>query len=360
MPYKKLNLDRKRIPELVGNALPGAVVQPLIPKGNAQECIIQSDGRKALLHFYFLDDGRTTIQPKVGKNTDLSEIAAKHVAEYGTIDSRAAFSLALRNREKYEVELLIDHLKESADASVTDHDTVLVPNHMLCRMRSPEGDSLVIKFYTNGTLQLQGRPLFLYLEAVAFLSDFLSLEDVIRSQTVPCKVEIDSAQVADELAACLPSVHAFLNPTVIKILSASIVLRKIDVEMDDYTSFVFPALRGLEGYIRQLFASAGKSLPKINAFGNVFIKNATRSSYILTAEARSEIGDTDTCAAIQRCYSLFHAHRHGLFHIDPVSVGTRIISTRQEALDLIDLVLVTIEETYQKKQAGGGGDDSLI
>lgn len=353
--YKSLNLDRKRIPELVASALPGATVQPLAQKGKIHECVILLDGKQALLHFYFLDDGTTTIHPKVGKNIDVSEVAAKHVAEYGIIDSRRDFSLALRNRQAVEVELLIDYLKETTGASLIQSEQVLFPKHVIHRMRSDQGDTLVIKFHANGTLQLQGKPLLLYRETVSFLSQYLSLEDVIRSQTAPCKVDIDPTQVADELAAILPTAHPFLHSTIVKILSASITLRKIDVQMEDYSSFVFPVLRGLEGYLKQLFSSRGVDLPKINSFGGLFRDNATGSAYNLTTDARARIGCADTCAAIQRCYSLFNAQRHGLFHIDDVIVASRIIPSRQEALDLINTVLSEIENSYipiAKKRQG--------
>lgn len=346
MSYKNLNLDRSRILELAANALPGATVEPLVQKGSAHECSILVDGKQSLLHFFFNNDGTTTILWKVGKHHDVSEIAAKHIAEYGVTNPQKSFSLALRGRAPHEVALLIEYLTNDIGATLIKQDDIDFPSHTAYRLQSKEGDAIIIKHYSNGTLQLQGKPLLLYRESVSFLSTWLSLEDVINSQTIAYNVKLDPAQVADELAAVLPTAHPFLDPVVIKMLSAAITLSKINVKMDDYSSFVFPALRGLEGYLKQLFASKGISLPKVNSFGGLFTKNATGSSFNLVPDERNRLNCGETCDAIQRCYSLFSKHRHGLFHVDEVVAATRIIQSRQEALDLVNVVLAEIENSY--------------
>lgn len=222
MSYKNLNLDRSRILELAANALPGATVEPLVQKGSAHECSILVDGKQSLLHFFFNNDGTTTILWKVGKHHDVSEIAAKHIAEYGVTNPQKSFSLALRGRAPHEVALLIEYLTNDIGATLIKQDDIDFPSHTAYRLQSKEGDAIMIKHYSN----------------------------------------------------------------------------------------------------------------------------ATGSSFNLVPDERNRLNCGETCDAIQRCYSLFSKHRHGLFHVDEVVAATRIIQSRQEALDLVNVVLAEIENSY--------------
>lgn len=355
MSYKNLNLDRARIPSLLAEAVPNGTVSTLLPKGKALECVIKKDGKEALLQFFYNNDGTTTIHYKVGKNFGLSEEVAVYISKNGLLDARANFSLAFKGRETDEVNLLMEYLKSEVGAKVEE---TAAPMYTMYKVQGVHSDTLVFKYFTNGTLQVQGKPLFLYREAISFLSEFLSLEEVIKSQSDVFKVAIDPESVRDELEGVLPTAYSFLGQTVPKILSASIALRRLDLNLEDYSAFVFPVLKGLEGYIKKLFGSKGIEITREDGFGGVFHKNATGSSFILRPDARSKINCNETCNAIQTCYSLFNKHRHGLFHADSIPDASRIISSRQEAVDLIDTVLAEIENTYgpiaAKAQRTGG------
>ncbi|MBK8263868.1 MAG: type II toxin-antitoxin system RnlA family toxin [Nannocystis sp.] len=346
MSLKNLNLDRARILEVAANALPGAAVEPLVKKGQAHECSIRLDDRQALLHFFYNANGTTSINYKVGKHQDISEMVARYIADVGVTNPEKSFSLSLRGRSQDDVDLLIEYLKTEVGASLLDTVSVPVPYHTAYRLKSVQNDVITIKYFVNGTLQLQGKPLLLYRESLAFLSQFLSLEDVIRNQTINYKVDVDPKQVTDELQDFLPTAYSFLDGTILKILGAALTLRKIDVPMADYSSFVFPALRSLEGYLKQLFQNRGISLQKVNSFGDIFTRNTTGTSYILKPEVRVKVNCAETSSAIQRCYSLFSTHRHGLFHVDAVISGTRLIEKREDALNLIDTILREIESSY--------------
>jgi hypothetical protein len=346
MSYSNLNLDQARIPNLLATALPGGTVGPLVPKGKYHECTLEREGKQGLIHFYFNKDGTTTIQTKVGKNPDISVLVAEHVKKSALIDERANFSLALKSLTTENVGLLMDYLREEASASITTTALTKQPKHTMYRAQGKQGDTLVFKHFANGTLQVQGKPLHLYRETIAFLSEYLSLEDVVKSQSDVYRVAIDARMVRDELEAFLPTAHAFLGQTLTKILSASVTLRKIDVTLDDYSAFVFPALKGLEGYIKKLFATKGIAIQRGEGFKDYFERNATRSSFILTQDARGQIGCARTCDAIQKCYTIFNIHRHRLFHADAISDASRIISTREEAIALIDMVLAEIESSF--------------
>lgn len=348
MSYKSLNLDQGKIQELLAAALPEGNASPLAKKGNAYESILkEKDGEpEGLIHFFYNNDGTTSINDEVGKNQALSKRVAAYIKDNATIDERKNFALSFKNIEHGNVELLLEYLRESAAASITTED-VVKPKHILYRVQGPSGDSLVFKHYENGTLQIQGKPLRLYQETISFLSEWLPLDDVIKSQSAVYNIDIKPDQVRYELQALLPTSHLFLGETLIKILSSAISLRKIHINLDDYSAFVFPALRGLEGYIKKLFANKGMLIGR-EGFADFFTMNSTRSRYLIIDEVRRQISCPKTCEAIQNAYSIFSTNRHVLFHTDATVDASRIITKRQEADDLITTILGVIEETYSR------------
>ncbi|MDE7310879.1 MAG: viroplasmin family protein [Eubacterium sp.] len=45
--------------------------------------------------------------------------------------------------------------------------------------------------------------------------------------------------------------------TILKLLSPSVSLRKVNIDLEDYSCYTFPVLRALEGYIKYLFGLKG-------------------------------------------------------------------------------------------------------
>ena len=66
--------------------------------------------------------------------------------------------------------------------------------------------------------------------------------------------------------------------------------------MEDYSSFAFPALRGLEGYIRQLLKFKGDGVKNVNKLGSLFKEDVNDYSW-LQDFAKSDI---DCDANMQR------------------------------------------------------------
>lgn len=347
MNFKNLNLDRGRIQSLLTDAVPGGTVTPLVAKGNAQESSIQKDGRVCTLQFYFVKDGTTTIHYQVGKDHAFSEQIATYIKEHGVKDTRTNFSLSLKAMKADNIDLLMEYLKDEARASIVTTNITDKPRHVIYRATGPDGDTLVFKYFSNGTLQIQGKPLNLYVVTASFISDWLSLDDVVSSQAEVYKVDIKPDQVRYEIQALLPMSNQFLGETIIKILSPALTLKKIAVELEDYSALTFPSLRALEGYLKKLFSSKDILIGN-EGFKDKFEKNSTGSSYLLTAELRKTIGCPNTCDAIQQGYNLFNKHRHTLFHVNQIPDGSRVIVNRQEAIGIVEQVFQVIESTYSK------------
>lgn len=130
-------------------------------------------------------------------------------------------------------------------------EEVLSPDgiYKLFKFVGPTGDKLVLKHFTNGTLQIQGKPLYLYQEVTCFLSQYLPFEQVVHNQEQAYCITIDTTGIQQEIVDLLPKAHKVIDSTLQKILVSSLAFRKIDINLPDYSSFVLPTLRVLDGFI---------------------------------------------------------------------------------------------------------------
>lgn len=55
---------------------------------------------------------------------------------------------------------------------------------------------------------------------------------------------------------------------------------------------------------------------------------------------------------LNRCYHLWHSARHGLFHMDGVLESTLIVEDRVAAIQLVNEVLSTIDDSCQRLLKG--------
>ncbi|GGK36593.1 mRNA endoribonuclease LsoA [Caldalkalibacillus thermarum] len=347
--FKKLNMDRTKIDEWI-RGFCSANFEEYEYNGiahvnnNLYRCEFVGDGKVITVDFYFNQDGTTTINPGVGKHKDISMAVALYIRErLGNLADMRNFSYAVPRMKKENVDLLIEYLNEHDKIKLIGQD--VTNTYTLYRFQSSLGDRITLKYYTNQTLQVQGKPLFLYQEITCFLAEFYPFDQLIDAQAEYFHIPVRKEEIKDELDLTLKYSKDFLGDTLIKMLTPSLVFKQIDIELDEYTSFVFPVLRVLEGYIKRLFLSRDYRLPK-RGFENVF-SCPFGIRYELRDEVREKINCKATCHAIERAYNYYHEHRHGLFHVEQIPEASRRIEDKREAVRIINKTLEIIEETYR-------------
>ncbi|HEY9827800.1 MAG TPA: type II toxin-antitoxin system RnlA family toxin [Stenomitos sp.] len=343
MSYKSLNIDRDKITELLACYNSNITLEgPKEKSKGLVEYSLSLDGKMALIHFYYNNDGTTTITHKVGKNQDLSEDVARYIKENAIIDERKNFSLAFRGVKEDLFKMMLDYLTDELKSEVVSFKDE--NGYRLIKIKGKFKDLLTYKHYDNGTLQIQGKPLYLYLETIYFLTEFLELGNLIEAQSLLYKVKINPTEISDELRAFLPRSYEYLDAVHIKVLTSALVLKKLDVPLDDYSPFAYPALRALEGYLKKLLAGKGITIGR-DGFGELFAQNNLRA-FILRQEYKDRILCPATSTAVQDSYNYLHKHRHSLFHAGASSATTRIIDNKAEADEIISTVLSIIDDTY--------------
>lgn len=316
MSFKDLELNRSLIEEAINNFDEKLQIES---NNEKTKFIAFYNGQpRATINFFYKKNGKTTIQTTQGSNIELGTTIANEVVSQCqiAIASKGNFSIKPLTQENFD--LLIEYLSEECDATVTKKH---IQHGKQFNVTGVQGDSVYLNYYNNKTLSIQGCPVLLHSQIVDFLCEFLELQDIVNSQLKIIKTDITATEALNDLETYLPNSYSSLDDKLKAILSPSLVLKKLDIELTDYSAFAFPALKGLEGYIKVLFSSKGIIIGK-SGFGD-YLREDNHST--LNTDARQRLGCEKTCTSINKCYAYYRSHRHGLFHANGIIKSTRLI-----------------------------------
>ena len=348
MTFKKLNLNRSQIDEVI-QEWAGLDQKPEPQKkGSGYHYCVQKNGIQVLLIIYLNNDGTTTLSPTAGKHIDSSIGLANHIREKCLITERKNFHLSFKSVSEKKFSLLLDFLCEDLGAEIT-HDKTSTTQRLL-KIKGPFNDEITLTYYNTKTVLVQGKPLNLYVEVKLFFYEILSFEEVVEKEAKTYEIDLDVKSIRYELGQYMPKAYPFLEEKLVKIITPSLSLMKLTILLEDYSSFVFPALRGLEGYIRQLLQLKGKEnfVKFVGPLGSLFKSEDLNKYCGLQDFAKSDIGCEQTCEALEKAYNHWKSKRHPVFHIDKRINMTPIIYDKKTAEALVLETLTLIEETYSK------------
>ncbi|MBJ2265148.1 type II toxin-antitoxin system RnlA family toxin [Pseudomonas sp. MF6787] len=262
--------------------------------------------------------------------------ADKMLAECVT-PTPANLNVSLPKFPAEHVENILGFLSEAgAEISEVDGGTTC----KMYRVIGSLGDSLVIKHYNIGTVQFQGKYRSLASLIADYLGSVLSLEDVIKSQAKIFSVDLTVEQVKDGLQAVIPVAHAGISDAVRIQLSSAFTLTKIDLPVEDYSCVAFPALRGLEGFIKDLLILGNFQPAPRSTFSDYFRDGK------LGPDQAAHVGEKLT-EIINSCYAYYGAQRHRSFHMDAPSTTSRILDF-VSAKDIVNAVFELIEASCKR------------
>lgn len=341
---KGVFIDRDKIVELIREAgnkqWTDFTVNELTMAGSAQRCVMTAEGKVAMLNLFFNNDGTTTISP-TGKNTEISSIIKTLLEEQCKYSSSAqGRTYSIRKLPKEWAEKIVEYLSSLRNVTVEEHSIDTMPIHKSYMFTSKIGDKLTINVYQTGTLTLQGKPAYLYGEAISFLSycNDVSIDDIVDSINSFHNVNIKTSEVRNDMEVLMPRAYGNIDEMIFKLLSPSISLRKVNIDLEDYSCYTFPALRALEGYLKYLFGLKGITIGY--TFGNIF------NGDVLTPPIADRIGDRTYQSELERLYVYFKGNRHVIFHSTQILIGTKLIEDKHEADEIINTVINLIESSY--------------
>lgn len=341
MEFKKLGLNREKIDDAVRNFSPSAkIIGPTLKPNDLRIYTLTIPGElEASVNIYYTKDGNTTLMTATGKNHPLSEKIASHIVnecEYRNVPDR---SLYLKKISEEEFNDLLEFLK--GFGVKVENGSVLQYGKQL-KIIGPYGDYIYLNKYDAGSFQVQGPSKIAKAWVIEGLTNLLPFKEVIEIQLKSLDVIVTTDEVINEFQQILPTAYDFLGVTLVAIASPAIALKSINIELRDYTAFVFPALKGLEGYIKKLFLINGIQVTR-DGFNEFF---QVSGEVKLTEEYKEIIKNHKIVKAIEDSYKYFKRQRHGLFHVDGIIETTRLIESKREADEILEDVFNIIEKTY--------------
>ncbi len=136
---------------------------------------------------------------------------------------------------------------------------------------------------------------------------------------------------------------------ILNLISTSYMLRDASIDLPDYSCYVFPILRALEGVMRRLLSERGLYVQEFRrSFGEVLERERERGRYVVNHQYRIEFNDDSFCTALELCYNYYHQQRHELFHMNDLTDTSRFISTQTQAARYIDEAIGIIDKSYRE------------
>lgn len=342
--FKSLFLDFKLFPEEIHKfaLLQDCEVIGPIEKPKYLEYKIAKTGQPSgLLHVYLMANECITLNFKVGTNVDLSSTLATHLAEKCMKTKFEQKPLSLKSITQKDWDFLIQYLVEHYGFV---SKTRVEPNGVSFEISGSKLKPVYLIRYNNGRFLMQGKALEIYGIIASLLCELVADKSmVITAQIEAYSIEgISPESLSDELNNLMPTSFDFIGPTLQAIISSSLAFAKLNVDLPDYSGFAYPAIRGLEGYVKLLLAKYNYPITEQAGFADKFNKRILKESVKDTIRCPSSI------EAIERSYDLYSIHRHGLFHVDANPETSRILETKEKAVSLIYEIIGLIEKTFSE------------
>lgn len=340
-PFKSLSLDRDRFQEAVESF--GATDYAYHQAGNMFHLACRLRGQPFRMGVFENKDGTTTLSCLQGYDKGQFDDLGEHIRGTCSAGSGGRFDVSIPKFPAKHANCLLEYLTDDATVERQQQEN----GYVLTKLKGRYGDTLTIKVYGNGTIQLQGRSGMLAARAQDYLTNVLSYAEAVRTQIELFSVPVSLKDVQNETSGRLPDALARLNEVVCAQLASALALTKVNIELADYGAVAFPALRGLEGFLKSELAAAGLEPQYTNNFGEYFKQGAIVGSYEMYPEPAEKVG-TKLAAGFVECYTLYASQRHGIVHMSPDPAASRLVSSLDEARSIVFRVFETIERFCRK------------
>ncbi|MFZ2974005.1 MAG: type II toxin-antitoxin system RnlA family toxin [Ferribacterium limneticum] len=340
-PYKSINIDRKKMQQAV-EAI-GAEDYSYGKVGNTFQMVMSINGSKFGLTVYENSDGTTTLTKMGSYSADVFEQVAEQIKTHCSTGNGGSFQISIPKFPGDHAENLLKYLNSEGEIDIQKNEH----GYLLTRLKGHQGDVLTVKQYENGTIQLQGRWAMLAACAQDFLSTVLPYNEAVKAQLDTFSVPVSVQEVRNELEGRLPFSAAKLDSVVAAQLTSALVMIKVDLNLPDYGAVAFPALRGLEGFIKTELWNAGFQPNKANTLGEYFTQGKTVGAYAMHDAVAAKAGEP-LCSLLVDCYTLYANQRHGIAHMEADPQTSRVITSLAEAKTIVNQVFDIIERFYCK------------
>ena len=213
-------------------------------------------------------------------------------------------------------------------------------------------DKLKITLYNDMKMVVQGRPsnLFQLVTTSIVESNIIQEGELLQVLRNAYGISIDKTKINNNFKKLLPTIsNTSLPKTIEALLQQSIINLNNPARHDkDFSMYVFPVLRALEGVLKCGLSKC--SIPINKGKFDMFKYDEKSKSHVLVTSWKNKI-NCEKANKLEKCYNHLCNNRHTLFHFGMI-IGegagddTLMLKTKAEANEKIKETLRVIDENY--------------
>ena len=346
--YNALSLDREKLLDSIKSYLDLYFNKCLIGKlqnkvGTRKRVDIEADCKSFYMDFHYNTDGTTTIEDFGGSNVEIKKNLAHFIKSNCSISNEKRDTwFVVKNIEKQDFEAILDLLKDSEyykkGHTFSPEDK---GSSILYRLKGKYNEDLVITRFNTGTVQIQGKPLLLFNEAMSMLGELLELDEIPTCYNKLYKIEIDKDAVREKCKLYMQNSYHKINGKLKKCIHQAVYYELIDGEMFDYSAIPLTAFRSLEGHIKYVLKEFEFITTRHKPIGSFYDKDG--SKYILKTEVKEKINNDNKCNNLEKDNDKYHYIRNSLSHWDDLMLENDEDTT--EMIENIDVARTYVRDT---------------
>lgn len=318
------------------------------------------ESKEFYLDVYFKVNGTLSISPvNTGKYLELAK-ELEVLIDAGEIYKNVTRGTFTAELQKQQFEALVNYVVGLKGVEKTS-DEDKGANGRVVKFVTDFGDSVTMTYYeSKDKFYFQGLFMNLYVIIKAYITPLtagsISDTNILKVCTSPNKGTVNTL-----IAQNLPNGYSLLDPIMAGFIADSFTMIVADTELSDYASWVMPTMRALEHTIKRVCLDNEIYLKDEQGFYYYIDDNYVDTARLFFMKSGSIVInrnltrdltitlDPDTVDILIRCYDYLKKNRHEMFHTVQIVEGTKLVSTREEARNIIIGACALIEESFKLK-----------
>ncbi|MCY8950052.1 viroplasmin family protein [Bacillus atrophaeus] len=202
----------------------------------------------------------------------------------------------------------------------------------------------IIYYQTTNKLMLQGKAETIFSVTQTYVLELVNSEQIHEVLTSYYNIDVDKETVENKYQFLLPNKNVVLSDKLENTLKQAVLNLQLQGDMYDFTYLVFPAFRGMEGFLKYVLDK--HKINSDDSFRKAFEEKAgMKRTYCLKTTYHDKVGSPQKIKYVNKLYRYYKNNRDLIFHwdaYDQKNDTTRMVSEKSwrdtitDALDLID------------------------
>lgn len=207
-----------------------------------------------------------------------------------------------------------------------------------------------IYYKSRRTLLIQGGRSEMFTLFQTYVLELVEPEKITEIYKEQYEVVLDKDVVETDYQFYLPNKSMLFSPKLEQSIKQAILNLQLSGEHYEFTHLVFPALRSLEGFLRNIVLKNHNIICKRN-FDCFEAKVGIRNAYQLSPIHHSKFGSRNKIQYVNKIYDYYNRNRNSLFHwdFDEKEVDSTRMVSEKGARDITKEVLNLIDEYFTLK-----------